>query len=76
MLVLSRKKEQSILIGEDIEIFVAEISDDKVKLGIRAPKNMAIVRKELLQAVEAENRKSAASNNPDVSKLTITLGKK
>lgn len=76
MLVLARKKNESILIGEDIEIVIVEISDDKVKLGIKAPKSMKVFRKELLQEVEQENKTSVASNKPDISKLTIALNKK
>ena len=74
MLVLSRKKNESILIGDDIEIVIVEVSDDKVKIGIKAPRNMKIFRKELLREVEQENKKSAASDKLDISKLTITLG--
>ncbi len=76
MLVLARKKNESILIGEDIEIVIVEISDDKVKLGIKAPKSMKVFRKELLQEVEQENKISVASNKPDINKLTIALNKK
>ncbi|OGO77292.1 MAG: carbon storage regulator, partial [Clostridiales bacterium GWB2_37_7] len=68
MLVLSRKKNESILIGDDIEIVVVEISEDKVKLGISAPKTMKIYRKELLQEIEAENKKSAATDKLDINK--------
>lgn len=59
MLVLARKKDESIIIGDDIEIIVSEISDDKVKLAIRAPKSMKVFRKELLVEIEQENKKSA-----------------
>lgn len=76
MLVLSRKKDQSILIGDDIELVIVDISDDKVKIGIRAPKTMKVFRKELLQEVEQENKNSTVSEKFDISKLTITLGKK
>ncbi|MGB7605795.1 MAG: carbon storage regulator CsrA [Lutisporaceae bacterium] len=76
MLVLSRKKDQSILIGDDIELVIVDISDDKVKIGIRAPKTMKVFRKELLQEVEQENKNSTVSEKVDISKLTITLGKK
>lgn len=76
MLVLTRKKEQSILIGDDIEIVIVDIGDDKVKIGVNAPKAMKVFRKELLQEVEQENKSSVATEKLDVSKLTITLGKK
>ncbi|SHI38664.1 carbon storage regulator CsrA [Lutispora thermophila] len=61
MLVLSRKKDEAILIGDDIEIIVTEIAEDKVKIGVRAPKNMKVLRKELLEQVKEENIHSAES---------------
>lgn len=76
MLVLSRKKDQSILIGDDIELVIVDVGDDKVKIGIRAPKTMKVFRKELLQEVEQENKNSAVSEKVDISKLAITLSKK
>ncbi len=51
MLILSRKKGESIKIGDDIEIFVAEIKGDKVRLGISAPESMKICRTELYLTV-------------------------
>lgn len=63
MLVLSRKAGQSLVIGDNIEITITEISADKVKIGISAPKEIQILRKELCQTVE-ENRQ-AARNVPD-----------
>jgi carbon storage regulator len=75
LLVLTRKKNESILIGEDIEIIISEISDDKVKLAIKAPKSMKIFRKELLLEVEQENKKSAESDNIDIQKLSIAIKK-
>lgn len=76
MLVLARKKDQSILIGDDIEIVIVDIGDDKVKIGVRAPKTMKVFRKELLQEIEQENKNSTISQNVDISKLTITIDKK
>jgi len=61
MLVLARKKDEAILIGDDIEIIVTEISEDKVKIGINAPKHMKVLRKELLEEVKEENIQSADS---------------
>lgn len=60
MLVLARKKDEAIVIGDDIEIIVTEISEDKVKIGIKAPKHMKIFRKELLEQVKEENLESAS----------------
>lgn len=59
MLVLARKKDEAILIGDEIEIIVTEISEDKVKIGIKAPKHMKVFRKELLEQVKEENLQSA-----------------
>lgn len=76
MLVLARKKNESILIGDDIEIIVSEISEDRVKLAIRAPKNMKVFRKELLLAVEQENKESAESDNIDIEKISLAIKNK
>ncbi len=59
MLVLARKKDESIMIGQDIEIIITDISEDKVKIGIEAPRHMKIFRKELLEQIQDENIKSA-----------------
>ena len=58
MLVLSRKKNQSIVIGNDIEISILSIEGDIVKLGIEAPKKVAILRKELIDDVTAANKEA------------------
>lgn len=75
MLVLTRKKDESIIIGDDIEIIVSEISEDKVKLAIKAPKNVRIFRKELMKAVEDENVKSAEISGIDIDKLGEAIKK-
>lgn len=62
MLVISRKKGESLLIGEDIEITVVKIDDGSVKLSISAPKNVTILRKELYKEVEEENKSAAAAD--------------
>lgn len=69
MLVLTRKKDEAVVIGDDIEIIVSEISEDKVKIAIKAPKNIKIFRKELIKAVEDENVKSLEISVSDVNKL-------
>ncbi|MGL5693689.1 MAG: carbon storage regulator CsrA [Peptostreptococcaceae bacterium] len=68
MLVITRKKDESILIGDDIEITVIKLDDGSVKLGINAPKEKTILRKEVYEKVKEENIK-AISNNLDISKL-------
>ncbi len=59
MLVLSRKKDQTIVIGENIELTIIEIQGDQVRIGINAPKNVSIYRKELLLEIREENQKAA-----------------
>ena len=56
MLVITRKKGESILIGENIEITVMKVEDGAVKISINAPKEVTILRKELYKAVEEENQ--------------------
>jgi carbon storage regulator len=55
MLVLARKHNQSIMIGDDIEIVILEIKGDQVKLGINAPKKIAVHRKEIYEEIQLEN---------------------
>lgn len=76
MLVLTRKRDESILISDDIEIIVIEVSEDKVKLGIKAPKTMKVFRKELLQEIAQENKNSAVSDKLDVQKLSTAINQK
>ncbi|MDR1377751.1 MAG: carbon storage regulator CsrA [Synergistaceae bacterium] len=59
MLVLSRRLNESIQIGEDVEITVIDVRGDVVRLGINAPKKTQIWRKELWDAIVEENRKAA-----------------
>lgn len=60
MLVISRKKSESVLIGDDIEILVTDIGSDRVKIGIKAPKGVPILRRELLETQKL-NREAASS---------------
>ncbi|SDW10511.1 carbon storage regulator, CsrA [Tepidimicrobium xylanilyticum] len=59
MLILSRKKGESIIIDGNIEIKVLEIQDGKVQIGIDAPKNVDIFRKELYKSIQEENIEAA-----------------
>jgi carbon storage regulator len=61
MLVLSRKKDQAIMLGDNIEITIIEIQGDQVRIGINAPKNVTIYRKELFLEIQEENKKAASS---------------
>ena len=55
MLVLSRKRDQSIMIGDDIEVIVVDVRGDKVRIGITAPKDISVHRKEVFEAIRREN---------------------
>ncbi|MFH5802495.1 MULTISPECIES: carbon storage regulator CsrA [Alienimonas] len=54
MLVLSRKKDEKIMIGEDVTLMVIEIRGDKVRLGIDAPKDVSVHREEVFNAIRRE----------------------
>jgi carbon storage regulator len=73
--VLSRKKNQSIKIGEDIELIITDISEDKVKIGIIAPKNLKIFRTELIEEIQEENLKSNLAAKVDISELANIFNK-
>lgn len=59
MLALARKINQSIMIGNDIEITLLEIKGDQVKIGINAPKSVPIYRKEIYVQIQDENKKAS-----------------
>ncbi|MCT4663305.1 MAG: carbon storage regulator CsrA [Tissierellales bacterium] len=75
MLVLSRKKNESIMIGKDIEIVVSEIEDGKVKLGIKAPKDIEIHRKEIFEEIQEENRAAMSKKNVDLKSVKKVFNK-
>ncbi|MDR1535349.1 MAG: carbon storage regulator CsrA [Planctomycetota bacterium] len=55
MLVLSRRKDETIMIGDDVEITIVDVRGDAVRLGIRAPRDVSVHRKEIYDAIQAEN---------------------
>jgi len=59
MLVLSRQRDETIMIGDEIEITVVDIRGDKVRLGITAPTRIAVHRKEVYDAIKVENEQAA-----------------
>lgn len=61
MLALSRKKDEAIVINDDIEITVIEIKGDQVKLGISAPKSVPVYRKEVYLQIQQANKEAAGS---------------
>ena len=60
MLVLSRQKDESIMIGDEVEITIVDVRGDKVRLGINAPRNIAVHRKEIYLAIQKEKGEQAA----------------
>jgi carbon storage regulator len=68
MLVLTRKKNESLILNENIEITVLGIDGDQIKRGIKAPKEVQILRKEILIKTENENL-NALNNNIDIKKF-------
>lgn len=75
MLILSRKKEESIIIDDTIEITIVAIEEGKVKLGITAPKEISIHRKEIYTAIQKENQQ-AASGKLDLQEISRFFKKK
>jgi carbon storage regulator len=67
MLVLSRQRDETIMIGDDVEITVVDIRGDKVRLGINAPRQIQVHRKEVWEAIKRENEQAAKLKPHDVS---------
>ncbi len=70
MLILSRRKDESVIIDGCIEIAVVDIKGDQVKLGIKAPRDVKVFRNEVFQAIQAEN-KAAADAPVDLPALPV-----
>jgi carbon storage regulator len=78
MLVLARKFNESIMIGDEIEVIIIEIKNDQVKLGIKAPKKIAVHRKEVYEEIQLENIAALSSKfkPEDLKKFSSFLKKK
>ncbi|MCC6798226.1 MAG: carbon storage regulator CsrA [Candidatus Hydrogenedentes bacterium] len=63
MLVLTRREDESIMIGDDIVVKVLDLKENQVKIGIVAPKNISVHRQEIYEAIQAENAQAAAAGN-------------
>src|SRR3954466_423949 len=66
MLVLARQRDQTVIIGDDIEVTVVDVRGDKVRLGISAPKHVSVHRKEVYEAIRRENQAAARVRPEDV----------
>ncbi len=67
MLVLSRQRDQSIMIGDNVQVTIVDIRGDKVRLGIEAPAEISVHRKEVFDAIQLENRKAAGVSTADLT---------
>ncbi|MBF0406000.1 MAG: carbon storage regulator CsrA [Candidatus Riflebacteria bacterium] len=81
MLVLTRKIDEKIIIGDDIQIVLVDIGKDQVKIGINAPKNVKVHRYEVYEEIQRENREAAKSKKVDLIKdlpmdILKNIGKK
>ena len=73
MLVLTRKSNQSIMIGDEIEVSVLSIMGEKVRIGIRAPRDIPVFRKEVYLEIQQENLAASADDRDEVSQALDRL---
>ena len=74
MLVLTRKLNESIMIGDDVKITIVDVKGDQVKLGITAPRQVAVHREEVYREIQKENQ-LAAGSKPNLDSLEKMLKK-
>lgn len=75
MLVLTRKPNQSIQIGDDIEIKILAIEGEQIKIGINAPRNVDIHRKEIYLAIQEENKEATDTSMDLLKKFSEEMGR-
>ena len=76
MLVLSRKKDEVIVVGDNIEITIVDVRGDQVKVGVNAPRSVSIHRKEIYDAIQSENKAAAQSSGMQMGALAEALRKR
>jgi carbon storage regulator len=76
MLILSRKTDEIIMIGDQIEISILEIRGDQVKIGINAPRSVKIYRQEVYKAIQQENIEAVKTKPETLPKLDNLIDKK
>ncbi|WP_425400528.1 carbon storage regulator CsrA [Aeoliella sp.] len=69
MLVLSRQRDESIIIGDNVVVTIVDVRGDKVRLGIEAPIEIPVHRQEVYEAIQRENRKAAEMKPEDTEGL-------
>ncbi|MFH2137578.1 MAG: carbon storage regulator CsrA [Candidatus Omnitrophota bacterium] len=70
MLVLSRKPDESIVIGNSIEVKVVEVRGEQVKLGITAPRDIPVHRKEIYEAIQKQNAEASNAKDANLDKIS------
>lgn len=71
MLILSRKIDEKIKIGDNITITLIDVHGDQVKIGVEAPKNVKVFRQEVFDAIQSENKAAAVENAPKNAKSAV-----
>lgn len=74
MLVLSRQRDESIIIGDNVVVTVVDVRGDKVKLGIEAPIEVSVHRREVYEAIRRENQQAAKLRPEDARQISGSLG--
>ena len=69
MLILARRTNESIVIGDEIEVSIIDVKGDQVKLGIKAPRSVKVYRREVFEAIQEENRMAAETATPKLPSL-------
>lgn len=76
MLVLARKINESIIIGDNVEVVVVDIKGDQIKLGIKAPKDISVHRAEIYREIQDQNKQAASSSPAAAKNLNSLLNQK
>jgi carbon storage regulator len=75
MLVLSRQRDESIIIGDNIVVTIVDIRGDKVRLGINAPSEISVHRQEVYDAIQRENQRASRIDPSETQSLGKSLGR-
>ena len=76
MLVLSRQRDETIMIGDDVQVTIVDIRGEKVRLGITAPPHIPVHRKEVYEAIQRENRTTAEAKGQTPGQVESLAQKK
>jgi len=74
MLVLSRQRDESIIIGDNIVVTIVDVRGDKVRLGIEAPREVSVHRREVYEAIQRENQQASKIQLDDARQIGRTPG--